>query len=117
MTPNIANAIKELGLHFFKITGDEPTNSTEYNERVKFYSDATAETEISAPLTWEQVETKQNELTVAWNNIAYQRERAIKYALVEQQLDNLWHDIDEDKLDKTGSFYLGNKAVKDADPK
>jgi hypothetical protein len=117
MTPNIGNAIKELGSHFFQVIGEEPTNETEYNERVTFYSDATAETEITAPLTWEQVETKQNELTVAWTNIAYQRERAEKYALVEQQLDNLWHDIDEGKLDNTGSFFLGNKAVKDADPK
>ena len=37
-----------------------------------------------------------------------------------QQLDNLWHDIDEGLLGevaKTGSFYISIKAIKDKNPK
>ena len=33
------------------------------------------------------------------------------------QLDKLWHDIDDGKLDKTGSWYKSVKDVKDANPK
>ena len=42
------------------------------------------------------------------------------YPLLTQQLDALWHDIDDDKLGstaKTGAWYLAIKAVKDKYPK
>ena len=39
------------------------------------------------------------------------------YPDIKEQLDKLFHDIDEGKLDKTGSFYTALKAVKDANPK
>ena len=35
------------------------------------------------------------------------------YLSIQDQLDQLWHDIDDGKLDKTGSWYLAVKAVKD----
>ena len=35
------------------------------------------------------------------------------YKLIEDQLDQLYHDIDDGKLDKTGSWYTAIKAVKD----
>jgi hypothetical protein len=47
----------------------------------------------------------------------YKMERQNKYEQLGEQLDKLWHDIDEGKLDKTGSFYTHVKSVKDADPK
>jgi len=40
-----------------------------------------------------------------------------RYDTVGEQLDRLWHDIENGTLDKNGEFYLGNKAVKDASPK
>ena len=39
------------------------------------------------------------------------------YLGIREQLDQLWHDIDDGKLDKTGSWYLGVKAVKERFPK
>jgi len=39
------------------------------------------------------------------------------YLSIQDQLDQLWHDIDDGKLDKTGSWYLGIKAVKERFPK
>jgi len=39
------------------------------------------------------------------------------YLSIQEQLDQLWHDIDDGKLDKTGSWYLGVKAVKERFPK
>ena len=46
----------------------------------------------------------------------YATKRSNYYALVEEQLDLLYHDITAGKLGedaKTSNFYLGRKAVKD----
>ena len=47
----------------------------------------------------------------------YQLTRAEEYPEMWDQLDALFHDIDEGKLDKTGSFYALLKEVKDTYPK
>ena len=47
----------------------------------------------------------------------YKVQRHNKYDQIGEQLDKLWHDIDEGKLDKTGSFYTHVKSIKDGDPK
>ena len=44
-------------------------------------------------------------------------DRVKEYSSVLDQLDQLWHDIDEGKLDKTGSFYTAIKTIKDKYPK
>ena len=38
------------------------------------------------------------------------------YKSIVDQLDQLWHDMEQGKLDKTGAWYLGVKAVKDKYP-
>tara|TARA_X000001382_G_scaffold107564_1_gene83271 strand:- start:541 stop:906 length:366 start_codon:yes stop_codon:yes gene_type:complete len=117
LKPNIAETIKELDNSPFVMSGEEPTNETEFSERVTFYTDATSETEKPSPITWSAVEAKYNELMVAYNNNDYARKRAESYDTIGNQLDKLFHDIDEGKLDKTGSFYLAVKEVKDSNPK
>ena len=47
----------------------------------------------------------------------YQRDRMPEYPNKEEQLDMLWHAIDEGTLDKTSDFYTEIKSVKDAHPK
>ena len=55
-------------------------------------------------------------LQTEYDNNQYQRDR--NYAPTGDQLDMLWHTIDEGgTLDKTSEFYIANKAVKDANPK
>ena len=115
--PDIAEAIKELNSSNFVINGSEPTNATEYKERVTFYTDSTAQTVKAAPVTWTQVQAKYNEMMVLYNNNEYARTRRETYASVREQLDKLFHDIDQGKLDKTGSFYTHIKKVKDDAPK
>ncbi len=39
------------------------------------------------------------------------------YLSIAEQLDMLWHDIDEGKLDKNGEWYKAIKKVKDDNPK
>ena len=49
-----------------------------------------------------------------------QTKRAAYYETLAEQLDKLYHDIDNGKLGdnaKTSTFYLGRKAVKDKYPK
>ena len=43
--------------------------------------------------------------------------RKTEYLSWEEQLDKLYHDIDDGKLDKTGSWYKHIKAVKNANSK
>jgi hypothetical protein len=43
--------------------------------------------------------------------------RQTEYLSWNEQLDKLYHDIDDGKLDKTGSWYTHIKAVKDANSK
>lgn len=45
--------------------------------------------------------------------IPYYKARALEYDSISTQLDNLWHDIDNGTLDKTGKFYTSNKYIKD----
>lgn len=50
----------------------------------------------------------------------YAEKRIAYYAMIDQQLDALYHDIDTGKLGadaKTGTFYLHRKAVKEKYPK
>lgn len=43
----------------------------------------------------------------------YDTSRRKEYPNIEEQLDMLWHDINDGKLDKTGKFYLALKEIKD----
>ena len=51
------------------------------------------------------------------SNAAIDSKRKTEYLSWEEQLDKLYHDIDDGKLDKTGSWYKHIKAVKDANSK
>lgn len=115
--PDIALAITELDNSNFIISGSDPTTEAEYKKAVVFYTDSTAKTVKEAPVTWSQVQTKYNAMMVLYNNNGYARKRIVDYAPVKEQLDKLFHDIDQGKLDKTGSFYTHIKKVKDDAPK
>ena len=53
----------------------------------------------------------------AESNAAIDSKRRVGYLTWQEQLDKLWHDINDGKLDKTGSWYKHIKAVKDANSK
>jgi len=48
---------------------------------------------------------------------AYKSQRLRQYPPLGDQLDMLWHAIDNGTLNKTSDFYTAIKAVKDAHPK
>jgi len=43
--------------------------------------------------------------------------RRTEYLTWQEQLDKLYHDINDNKLDTNGTWYKHIKAVKDANPK
>ena len=47
----------------------------------------------------------------------YQNDRVPEYPQIGDQLDLLWHAIDDGTLDKTSDFYTTLKSVKDSFPK
>jgi hypothetical protein len=63
------------------------------------------------------IQAKQAELKTAYDAKEYQRKRQPEYPAIGEQLDLLWHAIDDGTLDKTSDFYTSLKATKDKYPK
>ena len=58
----------------------------------------------------------EGETTSSLNPTTGKRENIVRtygYEVIGEQLDKLWHDIDEGKLDKNGDFYTSIKTIKD----
>ena len=69
----------------------------------------------TAEISKADIEAKQTELETAYSNNKYQRDRAVSYKQLKEQLDLLYHDIDAGKFGadaKTGTLYVKLKAVK-----
>ena len=62
-------------------------------------------------------QTIKDEMDKILSETLYKNERKNLYPDLEEQLDKLFHDIDQGKLDKTGEFYTALKTIKDAFPK
>ncbi len=91
--PTKLDAVRELVGH--GISGD--SNATDINYRGK------------TPASQSDIDAKYDELIEAWNNSQYQRDRAIAYDPIPEQLDQIYHDID--------GWKAKIKAVKDKYPK
>jgi len=64
-----------------------------------------------------EIDAEVTRLQAEYDSNQYQRDRAKDYAPIADQLDMLWHAIDQGIDLKQSDFYTGNKAVKDAHPK
>ena len=94
----------------------------EINSNAKFSIDDNDTSQITwlegtSPISEDDIISKINELRADYNSKEYQRIRQFKYDRIENQLDQLWHDINDDKLNKSGSWFKSIKAVKDKYPK
>ena len=72
------------------------------------------------PIPKEQIDAEIVKLKAEWESKQYQRDRAESYPDLKEQLDLLWHAIDDGKFNvksKDTDFYKKLKAVKDANPK
>jgi hypothetical protein len=73
--------------------------------------------EGTTPISKTDIEVKMTELETEYDNNKYQRDRAVAYKELKEQLDLLYHDMVADKGDKTGEWFKHIKSVKDANPK
>ena len=97
-------------LEDIKASFEAPTNKVVDGVQV----DLTAE-EVEATLnTWAENE-RARQLDEEANGYKYARETA--YPELKEQLDKLYHDIDNGTLDETGEFFTALKTVKDDNPK
>jgi len=89
--------------------------SATYNEDNSL-NKITWNSEIAQP-TDAEVNAEVARLQAISDGNAYQRTRATAYEEVQEQLDQLYHDMTAGKLDATGEWHKAIKAVKDATPK
>ena len=71
----------------------------------------------TTPIPKADIEAKMVELQADYDAKQYQRDRAVDYKELKEQLDLLYHDMVANKGDKTGEWFKHIKAVKDANPK
>jgi len=87
-----------------------------YNEDPQAYADIVAQANAEN----KNIEIVDDNLVLVEKEhpvLGYKVLRAREYPQIREQLDMLWHAIDENKLDKTSDFYLRLKAVKEMFPK
>ena len=70
----------------------------------------------TAVISKADIEAKMVELQAEYDANQYQRDRAVAYKELKEQLDLLYHDMVANKGDKTGEWFKHIKAVKDANP-
>ena len=103
---NILDAIKAINSNARAVV-----EGTDIDDCTIKWMDGTAE------ISKADIKTKIAELQTVYDNNKYQRDRAVAYKELKEQLDLLYHDMTADKGDKTGEWYKHIKAVKDANPK
>ena len=118
---SISQAIQDLDQDAqFVITGS-PSNEAEYQAQVKYVTGAnengTAIFSDTQPWTWAQVSAKRAELQADYDAKQYQRDRAAEYPELKEQLDKLYHDINNGTLTTSGGFFTALDAVKTKYPK
>ena len=97
---DISTAIQSLNTkggnnHEYVMTGT-PTNKAEYENSVKFISGSDANGSAifsdTQAYSWSEVSAEQSSLQTAYDNNEYQRDRALEYPSIADQLDDIFHN-------------------------
>jgi hypothetical protein len=80
-------------------SGDRVFDTDEYNETINAWAN----------------EIRNQELDTEANG--YKTDRQMAYPPISEQLDKLWHDINNGTLDNTGAFFTALNTVKTDNPK
>ena len=97
---DISTAIQSLNTkggnsHEYVMTGT-PTNKAEYETSVKFISGSDANGSAifsdTQAYSWSEVSAEQSSLQTAYDNNEYQRDRALEYPSIADQLDDIFHN-------------------------
>ncbi len=104
------DAIQALNIKNFSVKGDVITEESFNKTYREFNVQGEVSMEVGEPtITWSQVKAKYDELKADFDSKQYQRERAVAYDPIPEQLDQIYHDID--------GWKAKIKAVKDKYPK
>tara|TARA_R100001377_G_scaffold85_1_gene109 strand:- start:971 stop:1336 length:366 start_codon:yes stop_codon:yes gene_type:complete len=119
ITIKLHKAIKNLkSTAEVSVSGDIETeadfNKIQWLQANKTWSLTNPHSEI----TWSTLSTEMTRLQTEYDGVgAVQRNRAKQYKQIQDQLDQLYHDMTAGKLNATGEWHKAIKAVKDANPK
>lgn len=75
------------------------------------------EKDVTDTIDFEKAQTERDRLIAEAKSFEYSRTRSDQYLAVEEQLDQLYHDMVAGKGDKTGEWFKAIKKVKDDNPK
>ena len=118
---DIAQAILGLDADAQFVVNGSPSNEAEYKSQVKYVSgvdeNGSAIFSDTQPRTWAQVSATQAELQADDDAKQYQRDSAAEYPELKEQLDKLYHDINNGTLTTSGGFFTALDAVKTKYPK
>lgn len=73
--------------------------------------------EMQSKPTQEEFLDSLNRVKINWKNKEYQRNRLVEYPDIGDQLDMLWHAMDQGNLPKNNDFYASILEVKTNHPK
>ena len=119
---NVPDALDSLGIKEWSLSG-MPTNEQEFleyfskvvsvdqNNHAVFSNDPK-----TFGVTWDQILAEIQRLQTDYNNNTYQRQRAVEYPKIADQLDLLYHDIKAGNLER-GKWISAIDLVKQQFPK
>ena len=117
---DILKALDKLGVTEWVIRGGTPTSESEFNEmfrKIVDRDDNGIAIESDNPsdfgVTWDQIVTKQAELQADYDSKQYQRDRAVAYPSIQEQLDMQYWDA----VNGTNKWQEAIAKVKTDNPK
>ena len=110
--PDITHVLSEKYKGMEWSLNGESTTEAEFNEGFTIHK----ANGVAEP-TWAKLQEQLAEMQADYDSKQYQRDRQPEYPAIGEQLDLLWHAIDDGTLDKTSDFYTSLKATKDKYPK
>ena len=126
--PDIYDVLRDLDrkkiIKDWKYSGDHPTCEEEFNERFTkiIAGERGFGVEVKDPskfgITYQEVMSHYNKIINEFNLIKHVRQR--KYPKIENQLDQLWHDIDDGILGegaKNSKWYQNISKIKNSSHK
>ena len=117
--PDVYDALEKLGAKSYKYTGENPTSEEDFYEKFTQTKDDSSGWAVEITdrselcVTYQQVISTMNKMINEYNQTKNIRER--KYPEVEEQLDQLWHDIDDGILGegaKNSKWYQNISKIK-----
>jgi len=113
----IEKAINALGNYQFVIRGHCNTEE-DFNTKIEWIESVDEQGNQTmgnkpSDLTWDKVNTKWQELKIEYTNNKYQRDRAVAYPSIQDQLDMQYWD----KVNSTTTWQTAIAKVKSDNPK